>query len=371
MTFDLVSVDDHILEPPHVWADRLPERYREAGPHVETNDDGTEQWVYEGRRLATVGLFAAAGKKAEDFTTDPITFADMRRGCYDSVARAADMEADGIRASLNFPTFPRTCGQTFLEAEDRELAELCVRAWNDFVIDEWCAAAPGRFIPQVIGMLWDPEMFAAELHRCAERGAKAVSFSENPAKLGLPSFHSPHWDPVWRACEDTGIVVCLHIGSSSVIPTTADDAPFSVTVALSPMNAQSACTDLLLSRVPQEFPNIRIAMSEGGIGWVPFALEHSDYVWEKHKFHTLTTDAIRPSEAFARNFWVCFIDEDFGLRVRHDIGVDRIMWECDYPHSDTSWPNSQERLSKTLTGVPDQEIAMITHGNAEKLFGLT
>jgi predicted TIM-barrel fold metal-dependent hydrolase len=365
--YELVSVDDHIIEPPGVWADRLPAGRRDDGPHVEERD-GQQIWVYEGRPFRTVGLFATAGKKPEEFHNDPIRYADMRPGCYDSVERARDMDQDGIRASLCFPTFPRTCGQTFLEADDRDLAGLCVQAYNDFVIDEWAGRAPGRFIPMVIGPLWDPVAYAAEIERCAAKGARAITFSENPAKLGLPSFHSDHWDPLWRAASETGTVVCLHIGSSSVIPTTADDANFAVTVALSPMNAQSACTDLLLSRVPYAFPDLRIALSEGGIGWVPFALEHCDYVWERHRFWTGLDADVPPSEAFHRNIWVCFIDEGFGLRNRHEIGVDRIMWECDYPHSDSSWPHSQERLAKQLAGIPDDEVAAITHGNATSLF---
>jgi predicted TIM-barrel fold metal-dependent hydrolase len=366
--WDLISVDDHIIEPRDVWSSRLPTALRDVGPRV-VEENGQEIWVYEDRRHRTVGLYAIAGKTVDEYHNDPIRYSDMLPGCYDSVARTRDMDQEGIRASLCFPTFPRTCGQTFLEASDRDLALLCVEAYNDFVIDEWAGRAPGRFIPMVIGPLWDPDAYAAEIERTVDKGARAITFSENPARLGLPSFHSDHWDPVWRACEETGAVVCLHIGSSSVIPKTADDAPFAVTVALSPMNAQSAMSDLLLSRVPHQFPGLRFAMSEGGIGWVPFALEHCDYVWERHRWSGIDT-ATPPSEVFRRNFWVCFIDEEFGLRVRDEIGVDRIMWECDYPHSDTSYPNSQERVTKMLAGVPADEAALVTHGNAEHLFGL-
>lgn len=366
MRWDLISVDDHIIEPPGVWADRLPAKWRDVGPHV-VEEDGQEIWVYEDRRHRTVGLFAIAGRRVEDYHNDPIRYDDMRPGCYDPVERAKDMDADGIRASVCFPTFPRTCGQTFLEADDRELAMLCVQAYNDFVIDEWSAAAPGRFIPMVIGPLWDPVAYAAEIERCSSRGARAITFSENPARLGLPSFHSEHWDPVWRACEETDTVVCLHIGSSSVIPKTADDAPFAVTVALSPMNAQSAMSDLLLSRVPRRFPRLRFAMSEGGVGWVPFALEHCDYVWERHRWSGVDADGA-PSEIFRRSFWVCFIDEEFGLRIRDEIGVEKIMWECDYPHSDTSWPRSQERVGAAMAGVPEEDARLVTHANAEALF---
>ncbi len=369
MTWELISVDDHLIEPAGVWSDRLPATLRERGPHV-IDEDGSEFWVYEGKRFRTVGLYATAGKKPEDFHNDPIRYADMQPGCYDPAERVRTMDADGVRASLCFPTFPRSCGQTFLEASDRDLALLCVQAYNDYMLDEWAGTAPGRLLPMIIGPLWDPALMAAEIERCAAKGAKAITFSENPSKLGQPSFHTDHWDPLWRACEETGTVVCLHIGSSSAIPVTSPDAPFSVTIALSPTNAQFAATDLMMSPVFHKFPGLRVAMSEGGIGWVPFALEWCDYVWERHRFHTGLKSDVPPSELFRQNLWVCFIDERIGIELRHHIGVDKILWECDFPHSDSSWPDSQEKVTKVLDGVPDDEAQLITHGNTEALFRL-
>lgn len=369
MTLDLVSVDDHIVEPPGVWADRLPARYREAGPHV-VEDGGREFWVFEGERGETMGLNAVAGKENKDFSMDPVRYTDMIPGCYDPVARANDLLSDGIRGSLCFPTFPRFAGVRFLRAKDKDLAHLCVQAYNDFIIDEWCASVPGMYIPMIIGQLWDPPRFADEIRRCAVRGARALTFPENTHALGLPSFHTDHWDPIWQAAEETETVVCIHTGTSGIVPMPSPDGSFAIGIALAPLAAASTCTDLLMSAALSRFPGLRIEIAEGGIGWIPFMLERVDRTWEKHR-HWAKLGELPPSEVFRRNIWVCFIDERAGLEVRHAIGIDKIMWECDYPHADTPWPNSQGDVAKALAGIPDDEVALMTHGNAEALFRWT
>jgi predicted TIM-barrel fold metal-dependent hydrolase len=364
--YDLISVDDHIIEPATVWTDRLPAKHRDAGPHV-VEDGGREYWEFEGERLTTMGLNAVAGKKHKDFALDPVRFSDMIEGCYDPVVRARDLLSDGIRASLCFPTFPRFAGQRFLTASDKELADLCVRAYNDWMLDEWCASVPGMYIPMMIGQLWDPVLMAAEVRRCADRGVRAVTFPESTAPFDQPSFRTDHWDPVWDAVTETDMAVCIHIGTSGRTHLPSDDASFSVAIALGPVNAQITLMDLLFSGIPERFPDIQIALSEGGIGWIPFALERVDRTWERHRYWADLSDT-PPSEIFRRNFWACFINEGVGIETRHHVGVDRIMWECDYPHADTPWPNSQGEVRKSLTGVPADEVAAMTHENARRLF---
>ena len=179
----------------------------------------------------------------------------MRPGCYEPGARVRDMEMNHVEASLCFPTFPRFCGQTFLEATtDRDLGLACVEAYNDWMIEEWCGNSDGHLIPLCLIPLWDAELAAAEVRRNAERGARAVCFSEIPPHLGLPSIHSGFWDPFFAACEQTETVVCMHIGSSSKMPATSDDAPPSVAVTLSFNNAMASLTDFLFSGVLPRFP---------------------------------------------------------------------------------------------------------------------
>src|SRR3954465_11462137 len=168
-----ISVDDHLIEPARLWQQRLPEKWRDTGPRI-VRDGDSEFWVYEDRQIVTTGLNAVAGKKREEFSPEPITYQDMRLGFYEPAARVEDMNQGFVLSSLMFPSFPRYCGQVFHEAKDKELALICVRAWNDCVLEEFAGDHPGRFIPMMIIPLWDPVAAVAEIERTAGRGAKSI-----------------------------------------------------------------------------------------------------------------------------------------------------------------------------------------------------
>lgn len=364
----LVSVDDHVVEPPDMWEGRLPSKYADEAPKQVTKPDGTDVWSFRGQELPNIGLNAVAGRPPAEYGIDPTSFADMRHGCWDIDDRIRDMDANGLLGSLCFPSMPGFCGQLWSKVDDKDLARALLQGYNDWHIDGWCGAYPGRFIPLALPALWDPKEMAAEVRRTAAKGCHAVTFSENPEKLGYPSFHSEHWDPFWAACEDEGTVVCLHIGSSSQLVITSVEAPINVMITLQPMNIVQAAADLLWSRVLQRFPALRVAMSEGGIGWIPYFLERCDYVYKHHKEWTGTDLGMLPSELFHERIITCFIDDAAGLELRHHLNIDHITWECDYPHSDSTWPRSPELLHRTLGGVPDDEVRKITHENAMRLF---
>jgi predicted TIM-barrel fold metal-dependent hydrolase len=365
----LVSVDDHIIEPREMFDAHIPERYRDRAPRVLTDDDGSEYWLFEDERAAYMGLNAVAGCPPEEYGLNPTRYDQMRKGCYDVDERVRDMNANGVLGSLNFPTFPHFCGQLFARQQDKDLSLAVVRAYNDWHIDEWCGAHPGRFIPCGITPYWDPNLMAEEVRRIAEKGCHAVTFSENPEKLGHPSLHSDHWAPFWDACQENEVVVCLHIGSSSSLLLTASDAPADVMISITPMNSFLALNDLMWTSIFKNFPRMKIAMSEGGIGWIPYALERMDYVYEHHHSWTgADFGGRRPSDVYRDHIVTCFIDDAAGLELRHRVGVDSITWECDYPHSDSTWPHSPELLSKSLSGIPDHEVEKMTHLNAMRVF---
>jgi len=361
----LVSVDDHVVEPPDVFVDRVPAKYADLAPKLITMPDGTEAWEYLGNLSMSVGLNAVVGRPPADYGLEPAAFSDMRPGCYDVHQRVRDMDANGVLGSLNFPSWPGFAGRQFQMTPDKEMALALLVAYNDWHVDDWCGAYPGRFIPCGLVPVWDPALMAAEVRRLADKGCHSVTFSENPARLDLPSLHSDHWDPFWAACEDTQTVVNMHIGSSSQLVVTAEDAPMDVLIALQPINLVQAAADLIFSSVFRKFPTFKIAMSEGGIGWIPYFLERIDYTYEHHKAWTGQDFGDQlPSQVFKERVVTCFIDDAAGVKNRHDIGIDMITWECDYPHSDCTWPTSPERLMKSLDGVPDDEIDKMTHLNA-------
>ena len=365
----MVSVDDHVVEPPDMFERLLPQRYRDRAPVVVHKDDGTDVWRFEGRDIPNIGLNAVAGRPPEEYGMEPTSFEEIRSGCYDVHDRVRDMDANGVIGSMCFPSFPQLCGQLFARAKDKELGLALLQAYNDWHIEEWCGAYPGRFIPLALPPIWDPAAMAAEVHRVAAKGCHAVSFSENPEKLRLPSLHSEAWDPFWAACSDEGTIVCMHIGSSSQLVVTAADAPIDVLITLQPVNIVQAAADLMWSPVLRKFPDLRFALSEGGIGWIPYFLDRIDWIYQRHHQWTGQDFGDRlPSQVFRDRVVTCFIDDPAGIESRHRVGIDTNCWEGDYPHSDSTWPTSPETLMKTLDGVPDDEIDAMTHRNAMRHF---
>jgi len=367
----LVSVDDHVVEPPHLFEAHLPKKLHDAAPKVVRKESGADVWVYEGVEVPNIGLNAVAGRPPEEYNFEPTAFDEIRLGTYDIHKRIGDMDVNGVLGSMCFPSMTGFCGQLFMRANDRKTSLRLLQAYNDWHIDEWCGTYPGRFIPLMIPPTWDPDAMAAEVRRNAAKGCHAVTFSENPAKLGLPSLHSDHWDPFWRACCDEGTVVAIHIGSSSHLTITAEDAPVDVTITLSPLNLAMGSSDLIWSRVIKQFPDLRIALSEGGIGWMPWFLERIDYVYEHHKAWTHQDFGHQlPSQVFKERFITCFIDDRAGLKAREDLNIDNITWECDYPHSDSTWPHSPEMFLKAIDGLglSRAEIDKISHLNAMNHF---
>jgi predicted TIM-barrel fold metal-dependent hydrolase len=277
------------------------------------------------------------------------------------------MDVDGIHAQLCFPSFPGFAGSTFLNAIDKDLATACVAAYNDWIIEEWCASMPGRQIPLTLVPFWDIDATVKEAARVAAKGAKGFTFTEAPHALGLPSFHTDHWDPFLAVAEEAGMPLSLHFGSGGA-PKVAPEAPFTAAIALFGLNSQMCTIDLVNSRIFEKFPRLKVALSEGGIGWMPYILERADYTWERHRFYTGMSDATRPSEIFRTNIFGCFIYDDAGLANIDRIGVDNIMFESDYPHSDSNWPHAREMLAKSLADVPDAVASKIAEENARRVY---
>ena len=386
----IISVDDHVIEHGRVWLDRLPAKYHDVGPRTiqergkmqfvggvfsyEPSDEGElcDWWLYEDKRVPQTRLSAAAGFSRDEVKVTGITYEEMRRGCWDPKARIEDMDANWTDAQMCFPSFPRFCGQVFMEAEDKVLSDLCVKAYNDWMVEEWCGDSGGRLIPLTITHLWDADLAAAEVRRNAERGVRAVCFSEIPPYLGLPSIHGDYWEPFFRACAETNTTINMHIGSSSKMPSTSADAPAAVGSTLTFGNAMSSMTDWLFSGWLPKFPTLKIVYSEGQIGWIPYILERADKVWEENRAWGGFGDKVPepPSTYYYRQIYGCFFDDEYGLENIEKCGVDNVCFETDYPHSDSTWPKSREVGQKLMGNLPEDVIYKLVRGNAIELLGL-
>jgi predicted TIM-barrel fold metal-dependent hydrolase len=390
----IISVDDHVVEPPDLWTSRLPAKWQDKAPRVERDrgvfhiqggsfsfekgnpeGDWGDWWIYDDLIYPFPKLSAAVG--FENLDAEPVTFDDIRPGCWKQKERLEDMDANHMEASICYPNvLPRFCGQAFLERADKELALLCVQAYNDWIIDEWCAGdGYGRLIPLTLIPLWDPELAAKEIRRCADKGSHAVAFTENPTPLGLPSVHdvNRHWDPFFRACEETDTIINMHIGSSSRMPSTSPDAPFIVSSVLTFQNAMGSLVDYLFSGVFDRFPKMRIAYAEGQVGWMPYVLERADKLWEERADNAFGTNLKQPPSTYVPGrIYGCIFDDETGLANRHVIGMDQICFETDYPHADSTFPHSEDTAARICekAGLSDEEIYKFLRGNAIKLYGL-
>jgi len=387
----IVSLDDHVVEPPDVWTKRLPAKYRDVGPHIVlappgtpvldggtyreapgTEGDPVAWWFYEDQQYSVKRLIAAAGYPADEIGFDGITFEQMRPGCWQPQARLDDMTMNHVEASLAFPNYPRFCGQIFLKGRDKELARLCVEAYNDWQVEEWCAGSGGRLIPLCLIPLWDVELAAAEVRRNAARGVRAVAFSELPPWLGLPSIHSGYWDPFFAACAETGTVVAMHIGSGTKTINSSDDAPDAVQAVNMFANSALSLIDFLFSGVLVRFPEVKLLYAEAQIGWIPYVLERVDDVWDVHRGWSQSQRNVSepPSQYYYRQVVSCFFKDGVGVENLDRVGRDNIAFETDYPHQDSTWPNTHQ-VAKELFGQLDAEtVHKIVRGNAIRFLEL-
>ena len=305
----MISVDDHLIEPPNVWTDRLPAKHRDVGPRWVA-EDGVEAWHYEDVRQSVGGaVTSGAIWPPEDRPPvfNPLPFSEIPVACHDPKARLEAMDTDGVLASLLFPNLPGFAGSLFVRAKDKELALLCVQAYNDWVIDEWCASAPGRFIPLALIPMWDGALAAAEAERAIEKGARAISFSMAPQNLGLPPIddRDGFWDPLFSTVSDAGVPLCTHLGTGTGGKKVDEDARFAamaktmgadaagaavtaIDMASDPrvggtllqLAGQTTLVEWLYSGNFDRYPGLQVVLSENGIGWIPAVLQSADWMLE-------------------------------------------------------------------------------------------
>ena len=369
----LVSIDDHMIEPPDMFKNHVPAKWKDRAPKVVRNEQGIDQWQFQGESTSTpFGMAATVGWPREEWGFNPGAYSELRPGCFDVHERVRDMNANGVLASMNFPTMAGWNARTFAEGEDKEIGLVMLQAYNDWHIDEWCGTYPGRFIPLGIVPMWDVDLAVQEIHRIAKKGCRAISFVEAPHAMGFPSFLSGHWDPMLQALSDENMVLCLHIGVGFQLIQKPVEAPIDHLIVLACQISALVAQDLLFGPTLRQFPDLKVALSEGGIGWIPFYFDRVDRHFQNQQWLHDAEDfgGKLPSQVFQDHILACYITDPSGLALRDRIGIDIIAWECDYPHTDTTWPDSPEFSMKELeeAGCSDQEIHKITWENACRFF---
>lgn len=359
----LVSVDDHTIEPRDAFARHMPSKFKGREPK-NVHIDGRDVWMFEGKAWGYMGLNSVVGRPKEEYGMEPLSYEHMRAGTYSVKDRVDDMNANGVLGSVCFPTFPGFAGQKFQAHPDRDVTLAAMQAYNDWHVQDWCGAAPGRFIPMIMIPMWNMDAAAEEVRRHAKDGVHAITFPDNPAALDYPSIHNDYWDPLWKACADNNVVVNCHIGTGNHAPHASDESPIDAWITSMPISIANAAADWIWAPMWKKFPDLRMALSEGGIGWVPYLLERADFTNQHHEAWTHATfGGEKPSDIFKRHIITCFIEDIYGLRNLEFMNEDMVCWECDYPHSDCTWPKSAESAWESLKHLTDEQINKITHLN--------
>lgn len=370
----IVSVDDHALEPPDLFTKRVPAKLLDKAPHVEYDADGLPWWIVDGRKTPLLLVNGASGRSVSEWGTYPARFDEFRAAVGDPTLRLHDMDLTGVWASLCFGSLVwGFAGTRFSTYSDPEVGYASLQAYNDWMVEEWCAASRDRFIPCQLPWLADARLAADEIYRNAERGFRAVSFSENPEGLGFPNVYDSYWDPFFSACEETETVVNLHVGSSGTTRIVSSASHPLVTTALFPLSGIEAMIDWIFSGVLVRYPKLTVAMSEAGVSWVPMAIERIRRAERQARSAGRRAlgwpdDAPSLMEIAERNFVYTSIEDDSAFQQLGLIGEDKVMVETDYPHFDSTWPDSQAMIRRECQDLPKATIRKVCYENAARIY---
>jgi len=364
----IVSIDDHTIEPPDLFDVHLPDKYKDLAPKLLRDENGFDHWVYEGKDVATVGLNAVVTWPKEEWGFNPCSIAEMRPAAYRIGERIRDMNRNGVLASMCFPSMPGFSGGRFQEGEDKDLALVMLKAYNDWHVEEWCGSHPGRFIPLAIGPTWDMDAMVEEVKRVAAKGCRAISMPEMPHLHGLPTYQNDYWDPFWTVVSDEDVVVCLHIGQGMDAINMGPDLSFDNYMVLSTQVSVLCVQDLIWGPAMRKYPKLKFAFSEGGIGWIPFLMDRLDRHYKNQRWLGQDFGDKVPSEVFREHSLACFIADPTSLKLYKEIGIDIIAFETDYPHSDSLWPDAPEYLLEQCqgAGMSDEDIDKVSWKNVAR-----
>ena len=374
MKYGFISADDHAQEHPRVWTSRMSKtKWGERIPQLREESGGAQYWSVDGRRIDLPGV-ALAGAALDDRTRSARRWDEVPAAAYDPNERLRAMDRDGVDYSVLYPVVAGLAGETFARIDDPELEVDCVRAYNDWLVEEWAAVSP-RFVPQCIVPLWPPEAAAAEIRRAVAKGHKGVVYPASPMELRAVShINDAAYDPIWAACEELGVPLCFHSGASRKIqmtpgpsfPPAAAAAFRDITRSVSSI---AVLANFILSRILHRFPKLKVVFAESSLGWGAYEIEYADY---QSAADGLPGEGypLKPSELFARQcYFTCWYDRE-SVRVRRYLGVKNILWSTQFPLATSCWPESRARIAPALASVPEDEKRQMLWENAARLYRL-
>jgi predicted TIM-barrel fold metal-dependent hydrolase len=360
-----ISADSHITEPPNCYVDFIDAKYRERAPTMKRLPSVGDAFVIDGMsQPVPMGLVAAAGKDPSQITTDGVAFDELWRSGWDANLRVADQEKDGVAAEIIYPTV----GMLLCNHPDFDYKKACFEAYNRWLF-EYCSVAPDRLFGMAQVSMRTPEDGVAELKAAHAMGFKGVMMPGDPA---VEDYDSKVYDPVWEAAVELGLPLSFHILTSRSTAIDAKPRGPRINGFLSIIRGcQDIMGTLIFGGVFDRHPNLKIVCVEADAGWVPHYMYRMDHAYKRHRYWMKAPPLQRlPSEYFAEHIYVTFQDDWVAFKTKDLCNVRRLMWANDFPHSDSTWPWSQQMLAEHASGLSEQERNWICHDNVAELYGL-
>jgi predicted TIM-barrel fold metal-dependent hydrolase len=360
-TYKVISADSHVIEPPNVWKDYIEPAYKSRAPHV-VREGEFDVWKCENTVLGPVAAYAGAGKPSDKLKSHGTYEKDTPKGSYDPSARLAEMAVDAVEAEVLYPSV----ALRMFGIPDGDFQAACFRAYNSWIAD-FCKPYPNVFKGVGILTIDDVEAAAGEVRRCRKLGLSGVSISVNPE--GGRYYSDPTFDPLWSAAEECDMPISLHILTERKHKQRMGEDFLSGQVTESVM-IQDALARMIFSGVFLRHPKLKIVSAENDIGWAGYFLERADYLHDRRQvFHKMGIPRdMLPSHFFHRHVFLTFMRDRSGVMLRSIIGVENLMWASDYPHLDSTWPNSMKMIERIFAGVPEGERRKIVCENAANLY---
>ncbi len=370
LKYGVISTDEHIQEAADTWTGRMSkDKYGDDIPHIGDMPDGTQQWFILGKprgpRIASGGVAVTPQLKV------PTRWELVPKNTYVPSERLKAMDLDGVDTHTLFPDIAGLSNGNFQKEGSEDFRLASIQAYNDWLVEEWSDYSP-RYISQCISPMWDVNLTTKEIIRSVKKGHKAVIWHGGTELLGFPFFNDPSWDPVYKTCEDLGVPLCLHLGSVPVMspwPGYGENTSRAMMGARHVTSAAQVIANILYSGVFDRFPNMNAITVESGIGWIPFMLEMADHNYEQMKVWEDGSKS-KPSEVWRQHMYANFWFEEAGIETRYHVGIDNILYETDFPHPTSTWPNSKQARETSLKGVPADERRKILIDNPVKLYKL-
>jgi predicted TIM-barrel fold metal-dependent hydrolase len=364
----ILSSDSHVFEPPDLWTTRIDAAFRDRAPRMQRMN-GVDQLVVEDQQvIAGIGLISNAGARFEapETISSQGRFEDVHRGGYDPAQHLKDMQLDGVAGEVLYPSQ----GLFYFKVTDTPLMSAIFRAYNDWLA-EFCRTDPERLKGIAMINLDDVQDGIKELERTAKMGFAGAMITEYPPEDRR--YDQPEYEPFWAAAQALDMPLSLHTATRrqgkirGAGEKTLRDASSRATKVFYP--ATSMC-DMIFAGVFERYPNLKLAIVEFELAWVPHLLSSMDYTYRERHEEALYRfkDGWRPSDFFHRNVFLSFQEDEVGIRLRDIIGVDNMMWGSDYPHSESTFPQSRQILAQILAGVPEDDYAKIVGGNTARLY---